>query len=75
MLSDSDWKHNYVDPMIFDGTPWSLELTLIRGCHYNISGSNDFPALYKDLIRTFKPYMTKPKERCVLRKTWYLCII
>lgn len=57
-----EWKQSYVDPMILDGTQWGLELTLTKGRHYNISGSNAFPALYKDLVRVFKPYMKKAKE-------------
>ncbi len=45
-----EWKQSYVDPDIFDGTQWGLELTLTKGRHYDISGSNAFPALYKDLV-------------------------
>ena len=54
-----EWKQSYIDPCVCDGTQWELELKLIRGRHYRISGSNDFPALYKDLVRAFKPYMRK----------------
>ncbi len=54
-----EWKQRYVDPYVCDGTQWELELKLTRGRRYRISGSNDFPALYKDLVRAFKPYMRK----------------
>lgn len=52
-----EWKQRYVDPYVCDGTQWELELKLTRGRHYTIYGSNDFPALYKDLVRAFKPFM------------------
>lgn len=52
-----EWKKSYVDPHVFDGTQWSLELRLTEGRHYIIDGSNKFPPLYKDLVRTFRPYM------------------
>ncbi len=52
-----EWKKRYVDPYVCDGTQWELELKLTRGRHYTIYGSNDFPALYKDLVRAFKPFM------------------
>lgn len=57
-----EWKKRYVDPYVCDGTQWELELKLTRGRHYTIYGSNDFPALYKDLVRAFKPFMKNGKE-------------
>ena len=57
-----EWKQSYVDRAILDGTQWGLELSMTNGRHYNISGSNAFPALYKDLVRAFRPYMKKAKE-------------
>ncbi len=57
-----EWRKRYVDPYVCDGTQWGLELKMTRGRHYNIYGSNDFPALYKDLVRVFKPYMKKAEE-------------
>lgn len=54
-----EWKQRYDDPCVCDGTQWELELKLTRKRHYRISGSNNFPALYKDLVRAFKPYMRK----------------
>lgn len=54
-----EWKQSYYDHNVLDGTQWSLELSLTKGRHYNISGSNAFPAMYKDLVRVFKRYMRK----------------
>ena len=54
-----EWKKRYVDPYVCDGTQWELELKLTQGRHYTIYGSNDFPALYKDLVRAFMPFMKK----------------
>ena len=38
---------------------WGLKLKLTNGRQFNISDSNDFPALYKDLVRAFKPFMKR----------------
>ena len=54
-----EWKKSYVDPYVLDGTQWELELILTEGRHYTIYGSNEFPPLYKSLVRVFKPYMKK----------------
>ncbi len=57
-----EWKQRYVNPHVCDGTQWRLELKLTGGRRYSICGSNDFPALYNDLVRAFKPYMLKERE-------------
>ncbi len=60
-----EWKKRYVDPYVCDGTEWELELKLTGGRRYTIYGSNDFPALYKDLYRAFKPFMKKPEKELI----------
>ena len=57
-----EWKKKYVNFSVLDGTQWELGLKLTGGRHYNIYGSNDFPPLYKDLVRAFKPFMNKAKD-------------
>ncbi len=57
-----EWKKRYVDPHVCDGTQWGLELKMTKGRHYSIYGSNDFLALYKDLVRTFTPFMKKAMQ-------------
>ena len=52
-----EWKQRYFAPGVFDGTQWELELRMTGGRCYRIQGSNGFPALYKDLVRTLRSYL------------------
>ncbi len=57
-----EWKHKYINPYVLDGTHWSLELKLTGRRRYTICGSNAYPALYRDLVRLFKPFMKKEER-------------
>lgn len=50
------WDEEYHDPHIMDGTQWELTLGFDDRETFKVTGSNDFPALYKELIWHIKPY-------------------
>ncbi len=54
-----EWKRRYDNPDIMDGTQWELTLHLTEGREITTSGSNEFPPLYKGLVRKFKKYMKR----------------
>ncbi|GAB2323375.1 hypothetical protein IRB23M11_09950 [Alkalibacterium sp. m-11] len=51
-----DWKDEYNDSAILDGTKWELRLIFDDRESVKSVGSNDFPALYDDLVELFTPY-------------------
>ncbi|MDO4192551.1 MAG: hypothetical protein Q4D24_04545 [Erysipelotrichaceae bacterium] len=55
-LSLHEWKKSYVDPLILDGTQWSLDVNLTnrRARHYH--GSNAYPPYWNELKRVFRQF-------------------
>ena len=51
-----EWKKNYVDPYVLDGTQWSLELGLTGNRKRNYFGSNDYPPYWTELKKVFRPF-------------------
>ena len=50
-LHIGEWKRSYVDPMVLDGTQWSIDIEY-EGDHkpVHIDGSNAFPYNFDDLL-------------------------
>ena len=51
-----EWKKNYNDPNVLDGTQWELEIKLDGRRKSTYSGSNDYPSYWKELIEMFRPF-------------------
>lgn len=51
-----EWKKNYDDPYVLDGTQWELEIKLNGRRKRTYSGSNDYPPYWKELIALFRPF-------------------
>ena len=51
-----EWKKNYVDPYVLDGTQWSLELGLTGNRKRNYYGSNDYPPYWTELKKVFRSF-------------------
>lgn len=51
-----EWKKEYVDPCVLDGTQWSLDISLTnkRVRHYH--GSNDYPPYWNELKKIFREF-------------------
>ena len=49
-LHIGEWKKKYIDPYVLDGTQWELELFFDDRKPVKISGSNDFPYNFDDLL-------------------------
>lgn len=50
-LHIGEWKRSYIDPLVFDGTQWSIDIEY-EGDHkpVHIDGSNAFPYNFDDLL-------------------------
>lgn len=68
-----EWKHEYSNDEILDGTQWYLELRLDGRKDYVISGSNAFPPLYGDLEKMFLKYLREsvPLEMDPAKRAMY----
>ena len=51
-----EWKKEYVDPNIRDGTQWSLEISLGDRRKRTIYGSNAYPPYWSELRSLFRPF-------------------
>ena len=51
-----EWKKNYVDPCVMDGTQWHLEIKLSGRRKRSIKGSNDYPPYWAELKELFRPF-------------------
>ena len=51
-----EWKKEFEDPYVLDGTQWSLDINLTnrRVRHYH--GSNDYPPYWKELGKIFREF-------------------
>ncbi len=56
-----EWKKNYVDSEVLDGTQWELEISLIGKRKRSYGGSNAYPPYWKELLKLFGAY-TEIKE-------------
>lgn len=52
-----EWKHNFEDPCVLDGTQWDLRIKLTNGRVRNYGGSNAFPPYWRDLIKIFQQFV------------------
>lgn len=75
-----EWKHEYNNDDILDGTQWCLELKLDSRKDYVISGSNAFPPLYGELEKMFLKYLrekapveTDPTQRAMYKSMFSDC--
>ena len=50
------WKKNYMNHDVMDGTQWEVILTFDNRKPLKISGSNDYPILYNQLLDLVNPY-------------------
>ena len=55
-----EWKKQYYNSDIMDGEQWELEIRLTGRRVRNYSGSNEFPAYWNELQRTFRPFFKSP---------------
>lgn len=51
-----EWKKKYVDPLVLDGTQWSLDIKLTNGRNRHYYGSNLYPPYWPELKKLFKPF-------------------
>lgn len=51
-----DWEDDYQDPDTLDGTQWELRMAFDDRKPVEKFGSNEFPALYDELLDYLKPY-------------------
>ncbi len=49
-----EWKKNYEDPCVLDGTQWNPKVKLTGGRKRTYNGSNDFPPYWEALLKLFK---------------------
>lgn len=52
----NDWKREYDNPDVFDGTQWNLTLFLKNKRKLRFSGSNAYPPHFRKLLRLLAPY-------------------
>ena len=48
----ADWKKQYVDPNVLDGTQWELEVIFSSGKPLKIYGCNLYPPHWKSFLKT-----------------------
>lgn len=53
-----DWKKQYADPDILDGTQWELAIKLNDNTVIQRSGSNAYPPHWKKLIAFFNTHVS-----------------
>ena len=54
-----EWKKDYVNMNVLDGTQWRLDITLTNRRKRSYHGSNDYPPYWKELLKVFKEFATK----------------
>ena len=57
-----DWKREYTDNLVLDGTQWSLVMTFIGGLSLEFSGSNDYPTLWETFQKQFAKYVAEGRK-------------
>lgn len=56
-----EWKEEYIDEDILDGTQWSLKIDLDADHIIKTGGSNAFPPYWEELLQTFRYYSGVPE--------------
>ncbi len=51
-----EWKKNYVDPEVLDGTQWSLDISLTNNRKRSYYGCNDYPPYWNELLKVFREF-------------------
>ncbi len=51
-----EWKSEYYNFNIFDGTQWEVSIALENGSTVKYRGSNDFPVYWNDFIKLINPF-------------------
>lgn len=51
-----EWKKNYIDPSVLDGTQWELKIRLTNGRKRTYYGSNDYPPYWDELVKIFSGF-------------------
>ncbi len=52
-----EWKKNYVDPGVLDGTQWKLTIKLSNGRKRSYYGSNDYSPYWNELLKLFSRFV------------------
>ena len=52
----NEWKKEYVDNDILDGTQWSLDIKLSSNRKRSYHGTNDYPPYWNELIKVFRKF-------------------
>lgn len=52
----NEWKKEYVDMDILDGTQWRLKVKLTNNRKRTYYGSNDYPPYWKELLKLFRQF-------------------
>jgi len=52
----NEWKKEYVDMDIMDGTQWSLKIKLTNNRKRTYYGSNDYPPYWNELLKLFRKF-------------------
>lgn len=51
-----EWKKDYSDNDILDGTQWSLDIKLTNNRKRSYHGSNDYPPYWNELLKVFRQF-------------------
>ena len=51
-----EWKKEYVDPNVLDGTQWGLDINLTNKRVRHYYGSNDYPPYWTELKKIFREF-------------------
>lgn len=52
-----EWKKNYIDPDVLDGTQWHLDIRFTNSRKRSYYGSNDFPPYWNELVKIFREFV------------------
>lgn len=52
----NEWKKDYVNNDILDGTQWSLDIKLTNNRKRSYHGSNDYPPYWNELLKVFRKF-------------------
>ncbi|MCR4638481.1 MAG: hypothetical protein K5677_04550 [Ruminococcus sp.] len=52
----NEWKKDYVNNDILDGTQWSLDINLTNNRKRSYNGSNDYPPYWNELLKVFRQF-------------------
>jgi hypothetical protein len=55
----TEWKSNYSDPDILDGTQWKLKIVFEDNTTMEWSGSNAYPPHLQSFLSTFHKFVSK----------------